>query len=259
MSLHTLIVRTEKLIGDNSPLILTGLGAAGVVTTAYLTGKASIRAYEVLTEPQVHPNGYEAILVQKMRPKKETFLLIWKLYLPAAGVGSFTIAAIIMANRIGTRRTAAMAAAYTVAERGFQEYREKVAETIGKKKETDIRDAVAQDQVTRSGITSNVVVIGDGDCIFIDARTMRPFKSTMQNVKHAINKINYKINHHVYASVNDWYDAIGLPRVPDGDDFGWSNVLLEPDMPTTVTDDEKPAFLIRFHADPIRGYDKIHP
>lgn len=254
MSLHTLIARTEKLIGDNSPLILTGIGAAGVLTTAYLTGKASIKASDLLYSANV-----DAKINDDDLTKKDQFLLIWKLFLPAASSATVTISAIILANRIGTRRAAALAVAYTAAERGFQEYRDKVTETIGKKKETEIRDAVAQDQVTRAGIHSNMVIIGTGDCIFVDARTMRPFMSTMQDVKKAINDVNYKINSSVYASVNDWYDKVGLPRVPDGDDFGWSNTLLDPHITTTITDDEKPAFLIKFTEQPIRGYDKVHP
>jgi len=253
MSLHTIIVRSEKLVADNSPLILTGIGAAGVLTTSYLTGKATLKAAKLLQETP--PTMY----INTDLDRKEQFLLLWKLYIPAATSAMLTISVIILANRIGTRRAAALAAAYTISERGFQEYREKVQETIGKKKETEIRDAVAQDQMARAGINSNMVIIGTGDSIFVDARTMRPFMSTMQDVKKAINDINWKINSSVYASVNDWYDKIGLPRVPDGDDFGWSNTLLDPHITTTITDDEKPAFLIKFTEAPIRGYDKIHP
>ena len=258
MSLHTVIRRSEKFLSDNSPLILTGIGAAGVLSTAFLTGKASIKAYQILEENKPFDfNGYSK--PPAPLTNKEKFLLTWKTFIPAGGMALTTIAAIILANRIGTRRAAALAVAYTAAERGFQEYREKVVETIGKKKETEIRDAVAQDQVTRAGISSNMVIIGTGDCIFVDARTMRPFMSDMQSVKKAINDVNWKINTSVYASVNDWYDKVGLPRVPDGDDFGWSNTLLDPHITTTITDDEKPAFLIKFTEQPIRNYDKVHP
>lgn len=264
MSLHTVIQRSEKFVADNSPLILTGIGAAGVLTTAYLTGKASFRIGDLHRMDEVwskNPITRKVTYYQQadLQDKKVFAKWAWPFFVPAAGAALTTIAAIILANRIGTRRAAAMAAAYTVAERGFQEYREKVQETIGKKKETEIRDAVAQDQVARAGIHSNMVIIGTGDSIFVDARTMRPFMSTMQDVKKAINDVNWKINTSVYASVNDWYDKVGLPRVPDGDDFGWSNVMLDPHITTTITDDEKPAFLITFTAEPVRGYHKIHP
>lgn len=258
MSLHTIIVKSEKFLGDNSPMLLSGLAVAGTLTTAYLTGKATLKA-EKIVRHEKRETTVDWALMEPKELRLWIFKMIWKEYIPPVTAATLTITAIILANRIGTRRTAAMAAAYTMAERGFQEYREKVTETIGKKKETEIRDAVAQDQVTRAGIHSNTVIIGTGDCIFVDGKTMRPFMSTMQDVKKSINDINWKINTAVYASLNDWYDKVGLPRTEDGDDLGWSNALLEPHITTTITDDEKPAFLIKFLTQPIRNYDKLHP
>lgn len=255
MSLHTIIVKSEKFVADNSPTILTGIGVAGVLTTAYLSGKASIKAYQVWEDDRLLREDRHL----DARDTKETIKLVWKLYLPAGGMAVTTIAAIILANRIGTRRAAAMAAAYTVAERGFQEYREKVAETIGKKKETAIRDEIAQDRVTRAGINEQTIIVGGGDVLFMDRRSGRVFKSTMEDVKHAINKVNHKINGSVYASLNDFYDAVGLSRLPDGDDFGWSNSLLDVHFSTTVTDDQRPCFEMQFLVEPVRGYHKIHP
>jgi len=191
--------------------------------------------------------------------KAEFVKWAWPFYVKAGGAAALTISFIIMANRIGTRRAAAMAAAYTVAERGFQEYREKVTETIGKKKETEIRDSVAQDRVNSAHVTADKVIIGGGKCIFMDARSGRPFWSDMETVKAAINKINFKINSSVYASVNDFYDAVGLPRLPDGDDFGWTNQLLDVHFSTTVTEDMMPCFDMTFTVEPVRGYHKIHP
>lgn len=248
MSLHTIIVKSEKLISDNSPLILTGIGAAGVLTTAYLTGKSSIRAYQILEDHEIN--------VKMDLARKEKFFLVWKEFIPPAGSAAVTIGAIILANRIGTRRAAALAVAYTVSERGFQEYREKVVEQIGKKKETAIRDEIAQDQVTRAGVSRDSVIIGGGKCIFMDARSGRTFWSEMEDVKSAINAINYKINGSVYASVNDFYEKVGLPRLPDGDDFGWTNALMDVHFTTTITDDNMPCFQMKFTVEPIRNYDK---
>jgi len=38
------------LVNENSTTVLTGLGAAGVVTTAYLTGRASFKAARLIDE-----------------------------------------------------------------------------------------------------------------------------------------------------------------------------------------------------------------
>ena len=50
MNLMRYFKAAEKFTVDNSPLILTGFGAAGVITTAVRTGKATIKAYDVVFE-----------------------------------------------------------------------------------------------------------------------------------------------------------------------------------------------------------------
>ena len=47
-NLHGVLKQAEKFASDNSPAILTALGLTGVLTTAYLSGKASFNAYDIL-------------------------------------------------------------------------------------------------------------------------------------------------------------------------------------------------------------------
>ena len=139
------ILKLEKFIADNSPNILTAIGVAGTVTTAILTGKATLRASDILEEHRIlHKKNdhYE-------RDARETVYLVWKEFIPPVGMGVITISSIILANRIGTRRAAALAAAYSVSERAFSEYREKVSERLGAGKETEIRDELAQERISR--------------------------------------------------------------------------------------------------------------
>src|SRR5690349_5429579 len=97
-----------KFTADNSPTILTALGAVGTLTTAYLAGKASFKAAQILDD-------YDTISIQENRPPldaKDKVAVVWKLYIPAASTAIVTVTSIILANRIGTRRAAALAAAY---------------------------------------------------------------------------------------------------------------------------------------------------
>ncbi len=52
MTFHEFAKRTEKLVADNSPAILTAWGVTGTLTTAYLTGKASFRAADLLAKDE---------------------------------------------------------------------------------------------------------------------------------------------------------------------------------------------------------------
>jgi hypothetical protein len=248
----------EKLVGDNSPLILTGIGAAGVLTTAYLTGKAVLKADRILERHKSSLDPENWRIVENRLDKGEKFQLIWKEFIPPAASAGLTITAIILANRIGTRRAAAVAAAFTTSERVFQEYREEVVQKLGKKKEQEVRDTIAQRHVDQTPNNAQVIVSGTNVLCF-DKYTGRYFESDMESIKHAQNKINHKINGSVYASLNDFYTEIGLPRTAHGDEIGWSNHLLEIVFSTTMSDDGKPCLAIDFSVEPIRNYDKIHP
>lgn len=57
---------------------------------------------------------------------------------------------LIGASSVNLRRNAALATAYTLSESALKEYREKVVETIGEKKEQAVQDAVAKERTSKS-------------------------------------------------------------------------------------------------------------
>ncbi len=256
MTLSKLAKQAEKLITDNSPLILTAIGVTGTITTAYLTGRASFKAAEIIAEAENESYGFE----NRPLDIKEKVNLTWKLYLPAIGVGSTTIVCIVGANRIGTRRAAAMAAAYSLSEKAFTEYKDKVAEKIGAIKETKIRDSIAQDKVDQKPVTqSQVIVTSGGEVLCFDVFSGRYFMSSMEALKKAQNDLNYQINNNYYASLSDFYDLLGLQRIPLSDDVGWnSDQLLELSFTTTMSDDQRPCLAINFHTVPVRNYFRLN-
>lgn len=249
MKISYLISKLGKTINDNSPIILTGIGVAGTVTTAVLAGKASFRAARWVGD--IEPD-YDGKI-----PFRDKVALVWPLYLPAVGTGALTITAVVLANRIGTKRAAALAAAYTISQESFQEYRDKIIDKIGENKERAARDEIAQEHIDRTDF-SKVIVTGNGEVDFLDDYSGRPFKSTMEDVKHAVNKINNRINHQVYASLNDLYNELGLDNIPVGEELGWTNQLVEPVFTTGVTSENRPCFVIRFQVAPTRDYYRVH-
>jgi hypothetical protein len=245
--------RTEKFLADNSPVVLTVFAVTGTITTAYLTGKATFKAADLIKIDEQRRYHYN----EDPAEKKEVFLLVWKEYIPAAGVCFGTLGCIITANRIGTRRAAAMAAAYSISEKAFSEYKEKVVEKLGDNKERAIRDEIAQDQVTKNPATGREVLIGRGDILCFDAYTARYFMSSMEEVKKAQNDTNYEILHNNYCSLGDFYNRLGLPGTSFSEEVGWnSDHLLEVVFSTVLADDGQPCLSLRFHVDPIRSYYK---
>ena len=253
-----LVKRAEKLAVDNSPVILTAIGVTGTITTALFAGRASFKAAQIIAEEERaarESTGDEGYTCNTRRK----FDLTWKLYIPAIGTGVLTVACIIAANRIGTRRAAAMAAAFSLSEKAFTEYKEKVIEKLGDADEKKVRDEIAQDRVNRNPLSSREVIItGNGDVLCHDSITGRYFQSNVESLRKAQNDINAQINHDYYASLSDFYNLIGLPDTKYSGEVGWnSDVQLELKFSTVLSEDGRPCISLEFEVYPIRDYFRV--
>ena len=262
MNITQIAKRMEKFTLDNSPAILTAIGVTGTLTTAYLTGKATFKAAELIEEEKARLNLREKL--DNADPKafelepKDKVALVWREYVPAASMAIVTSACIISANRIGTRRAAALATAYSVSERAFVEYKDKVIEKFGEKKEQQVRDEIAQDRVNRQPASQQVIIVGNGDVLFRDAFSGRYFNSSVEKVQRAENDTNYQVLHQGYASLSDFYERVGLPATSASEEVGWNNdKMLEVERSVTVSEDGRPCISIDFFVAPIRGYNRL--
>lgn len=243
MRVRTILKQFEKLVVDNSPSILTGIGVVGTVSTAVLTGKASFKAAEILHGTDIPT-------------KKEKALVVWKLYVPAIGTAALTITAIIAANRVSTRRAAALAAAYSLSEKAFHEYKEAVVERIGASKETHIRDELAQKKVNERPVGgSEVIVTGGGKVLCFETMSGRYFESDMETLRKAQNDLNYVIIQQSYGTLHEFYEMIGLPPTPYSSEVGWTNLHpFELSFSAVLATDGRPCIAIDYAVYPIRDY-----
>lgn len=249
-------LKFKDLVVVNGPTILTAIGVTGTATTAVLAARAGANAqriinYEVGANPEFANRDPEA---------KEIFQMVWKEFIPATVVGVFTIAATIGSNHIGTKRAAAVAAAYTLSEKAWHEYKDKVIEKVGKNKEQGVRDEIAQDHIDlRAESNPHVFITGAGKVRFLDKWSGRFFDSDMETVKQAQNDINYKILRQDYASLSDFYNKLGLPNITESDYIGWCAVNeLEIQFSTGTTEDGRvPVHVIDFRNAPETGFDRM--
>ena len=208
-----------KLIQASSPTILTAVGVVGVVGTAVLVGKATFRTsanIQDLRDELTEENDDREITT------KEIVTRNWKFYLPAVGVGSLTIAAIIASNRIHARRLAALAAGYAILSKDFDEYRDAAFEKLGIKKADELNKDLTQKKLDATPLPYGAV-LPDGKTWFCDMSTMRYFPSTMESVKAAMNHANYKLNNQGDFSLNNFYEELDLETTEViGDILGWS-------------------------------------
>jgi predicted metal-dependent phosphotriesterase family hydrolase len=130
---------------------------------------------------------------------------------------------IIGASSVNTRRNAALATAYSLSESAFKEYREKVVENIGDKKEQTIKDAIAKEKIEKNPVqNTEVILTGKGETLCYDVVSGRYFKSDIDRLKKAENKLNRQMRDEMYISLNDFYYEIGLDNIKVGDNLGWN-------------------------------------
>lgn len=238
--------RGLQLVKANSPEILTAGAVTGVVTTSYLVSKASFRAYRVILEDE-RVSGASDDPKQRL---KENAKSVWKLYIPASISGVVTIGCIIGASHATGRRTAAAVTAYSLTEKAFAEYREKVVEQIGKGKEEKIRDTIAQEKVDKNPLGSKeVIILGSGQIMCCELYTGRYFRSDMEMLKRSLNELNSKIINTVFGvTLSDWYDIVGLNHTTNSDNLGWdSDKLMDLRFTTVLTDEGEPCLAFEYN------------
>jgi len=238
------------LVNENSTTVLTGLGVAGVATTAYLAGRSSFKAARLIDELEARTDD-EVTPVQKVKT-------VWTLFVPPVLAGGLTIASIIAANRIASKKMAALVIASGISERALSEYKERVVEKFGENKARDIRDDVATYRVAEDDVLNKeVVVTGTGEVLCYDMHTGRYFMSSMEAIKRAENHINYELVHFCSASLSEFYHEIGLPPTSYSDAVGWDvNNHMEVHVTTVMSSDNRPCLAIDFSNPPVPEYNR---
>lgn len=237
----------------HSPEILIGMGIAGMLTTTVLAVKATPKALSLIEEKKKE-TGLERLTMV------DTVKATYKCYLPAAGVAAASIACLVGSNKISARRTAVMTTAYSLADTAFREYRSKVVETIGEKKEEAIRDKIAKDKIEQNPPEqNNVVIIDKGNTLCYDVLSGRYFKTDIDKIKKAENELNRSMIYDMYVSLNDFYRKVGLEELPLGDELGWKcdDGLLEFYLSSQLTSKDEPCLVISFNVSPRYNYDKL--
>lgn len=255
MNLPELYKRAIKLTVDNGPAVLTTVAVVGTVATAYLTGKATFKAAEIIGDEAEKRLLHEREENRKF-PNVDKVKLIWPQYLPAAGMAVTTIGCIIFANRISAKRLAAVGVAYSLSEKRFAEYKDKITEKMGLAKEQAARDEMAQERVSKIP-PGTPVIMGGGDVLMMDEISGRLFMNDVETVRKAVNDINAKMMVHGEATLSDFYDLLGLPPTKHSDELGWTvENRLEIGFSTTIADHNRPCMVLEYRTGPgpIRNY-----
>ena len=271
MTMPAGIKKIQKVLTKRSPEILTGIGIAGMITTTVLAVKATPKAL-LLIDAMKDKKAVELDIDLPVRDSDadkvklttaETIKAAWKPYIPAAVTGVCSVACIIGANSVHLRRNAALATAYQLSTTAFNEYKEKVVETIGEKKEKVVRQNIAKDKVENNPVSkTEVFVTGNGSSLFYDTLSGRYFESDMNKLEKAVNNLNWLMNNgnEPYISLTQLYDELGLSHTGVSDNIGWKveDGNIELAVSAQVADDGRPCLVMDFLRAPEYGYDRYY-
>lgn len=248
-----LIKTIRSGLAKHSPAILTALGITGMIGTTVLAVKATPKALDLIE------NKKEELDKDKLTVA-ETVKATWKCYVPAAITCATSAACLIGASSVHTKRNAALATAYKLSESALIEYRDKVVETIGEKKEQSVRDAIAKDHVEKNPVTNNEVIITDkGYTLCYDELSGRYFYSDIEKIKKAANELNRQMLNDMYVSLNELYYELGLEGTKLGEQMGWNvdRGLIDLKFSATVSADDRPCIVLDYRVPPMYDYQNM--
>ena len=247
----------KVMVSKRSPEILTGLGIAGMISTTVLAVQATPKALDLIAraEDKKFDNGHGNKLTVSEKMK-----VAWKPYIPAFISGVASISCIVGASSVNARRNAALAAAYNLSQTALTEYKDKVVETIGEKKEQAIKDKIAKEKVEKDPVSKSEVIITEkGNTLCYDAATGRYFRSDIDKIKNAVNELNFRLLNEMYVSLNDFFSELGLSHTDLGDDLGWNidGGKIEVDFSSQIADDGTPCLVVGYLVAPRYDYSKL--
>lgn len=202
--------KTQYFLKKHSSTILTVMGAAGVVGTAVLSVKATPKALYLLEEAK-KDKGEELTPVEIVK-------VAWKPYIPAVLMGTSTIACIFGANYLNVKNQASLMSAYALLDSSYKEYRNKVKEVHGEDGDINVMQELVSSKFDQD------MKLDDNKVLFYEHQSMRFFESTMEDVLRAENEYLELVNHKGFATLNEYYELLGIPPIAHGDQLCWFDV-----------------------------------
>ena len=209
-----------RALNRRSPEILIGCGLVGFVTTCVLVAKAAPVARDRLDD--LHKElGEKDEEISKAKVIFEEAKTVLPVYAPAIVSGTMSCACILCSYRISSKRTAALALSYELAQSNLIDYQNKVREKLGENKEREIQHEINEEKIKSEPVPEeyrNELAYTDGMTVFKD-RYGRFFRSNMEIVRKAEKKISDRLTTEMYISLNEFYYELGIGSTDAGDDL----------------------------------------
>lgn len=247
--------KAKLTLKEHSPEILVVAGIAGGIGAAVMACKATLKVNEVLdetkeniekihaaTETCVTEAGAEYTAEDSKKDLAivyvQTGLKLAKLYGPAVLLGTASGISILAGHNILSKRHAAMSAAYTLVDKGYKEYRNRVVDRFGKDidrelltgvKAIEVEETVVDDKGKEKTV-KKVVETVDCDILtspysfFYDdgCKGWEPNPEWNKNfLIQAQCFFNDRLKTVGYVYLNEILEYLGIPKTGMGQEVGW--------------------------------------
>lgn len=244
------IGRQGLILQKHSPTIMFVAGTVGVAATVVLACRATLKVDAVLQEHEKTVGRINLALntididnntrVYSEQDKKKDLTLLYaktfgkltKLYGPSIVIGVSSIALLSGAHIVLNRRNVALTAAYAALDKGYREYRQRIADELGPEKEHDLHYGLEACEVDSDGekvevkakktkaghiydrcfdeLSSSYTTEDQGGSLYnpIFLRTQQAYANDLLRARG-----------HLF--LNDVYDMLGMPRSREGAIVGW--------------------------------------
>lgn len=233
--------RAMLLLKKNSPELLMAGGIVGFIGVAIGIGVASWKmkpiysdmAYTLnsLKDASLRNDTYtpEQYKKDRVRLIGQFVLYCVQLYGPSVALGILSTGMLVGSNRVLNRRNVALMGAYKLLDSAFKEYRRHVEEDLGKnadeyfnyadpdKEPKEVKKKVDFEKVKPDGYPS------------VYARYFDSFSPQWRQEKYENEFFleaqqrfaNQLLQTREHVFLNEVYDALGIPRTPEGAIVGW--------------------------------------
>jgi hypothetical protein len=246
-SITKVVGKAGLVLQKNSPKILLVAGIAGVITSAVLACRATLKLDATLKKSKTKIEMIKKKdITQEVRTKELVVAYtqigadFMKLYGPSVGLGIIAVSCLVGSNQILTKRNVALMAAYKTVDEGFAAYRKRVEAEMSEDKAYATKhglntEEVVEKEVGEDGKTKKVkktVYTNDP----MDPNSLSPYarfydetctqwdKTPEYNLMYLRSQQNYfndmlRSRGHVF--LNEVYDALGITRSKAGAVVGW--------------------------------------
>lgn len=242
--------KTNIKIKKYSPEIFLGLGIIGIVTSAVVACKETLKINDILNEKKksiekVHKCLEDKDISYNEYDSKKDLTIIYtqtgiklaKLYALPISLGTISILSIIQGHNILRKRNIAIAAAYKIVDKSFKDYRKNVIDRFGENIDKELRYNLKSEEVEiettdeKGNIKKEMkeMTIIDGNKVsefarFFDEYSDNWEKDAEYNLMFLRRQQDYanellKSRGHVF--LNEVYDMLGLKRSKAGQVVGW--------------------------------------